>query len=124
MKNQKGLVGVQGGMMSVSFRSLSKDLKPLAVSGGVMCLLFLSSADGGIKLKEERFEYPNQLVRKYPNLLTAAYTKGSELMDQIVFTNGKPGGQQRILLREGEGGQLLISKIDKSIKNKDISWEN
>lgn len=123
MNNQKGLVGVKGGMMSTSFRSLSKDLKPLAVSGGVTCLLFLS-ADGGIKLKQERFEYPNQLVRKYPNLLTAAYTKGSELMDQIVFSEGKLGGQGRILLREGEGGQLLITKLDKSIKNKDISWEN
>lgn len=124
MNNQKGLVGVKGGMMSTSFRSLSKDLKPLAVSGGVSCLLFLNSPLGGIKVKEERFEYPNQLVRKYPNLLTAAYVKGSELMDQIVFDNGKLGGQQRILLRETKGGQLLISKIDKSIRNDDILWEN
>lgn len=127
MKNQMNLVGVQGGILNVSFRSLSQDLKPLAVEGGISCLLVLNSPHGGYKIKEQRFEYPNQLVRKHKELLTVAYTKQGKILDQLVFKDGDLANhieQMKIGFREAEGGQILVSKIDKSIRNSDISWEN
>ena len=95
--SENELVGVRGGVNAAtySFRQVSDRLKTVgreASGGGVKAILVLNSPLGGIKLKEERFGYPNQFIRELDNLLSIIYIKNNnQLLDQIDVIDNKPG---------------------------------
>lgn len=119
-------VWLKPGMQTVSFRGLTRDLKPLAIDGDVYCLLAINSPDGRYKIKEKRFGYPNQIAREYAGLTTIAYVKQGKILDQLIFSqNGSAmsAKDEKIGFKSGSGGDIEVVKWDKSVKNSQITFE-